>query len=236
MNRFLLFGALLIMCLAATGVQGCVDSPGKCGCGGSRYALEFPRKGVQDYMQLWGMPDMDKFTVCFWLKTTQYQGTPFSYAISSSADNELLIDSPGNFNLIIGHTQSVRTGVSANDGKWHQICITWKNSDGKWEFYKDGGLAKEGTGLARAYTIRGGGSLTLGQEQDALGGGFDPNQSLQGMLANVNVWSDVLSPSKIKVMSECCLAGEGDVYKWSEFSIAIKGNPRVTVPPTCPCA
>ena len=128
------------------------------------------------------------------------------------------------------------TSVSANDGKWHQICITWKNSDGKWQFYKDGHLAKEGTGLATAHTIRGGGSLTLGQEQDTLGGGFDSNQSLQGMLANVNVWSDVLSPSKIKVMSECCLAGEGDVYKWSEFSIAIKGNPRVTVPPTCPCA
>ena len=129
-----------------------------------------------------------------------------------------------------------QTGVSANDGKWHHICATWKNTDGAWKFYKDGELAKQGAGLKKAYTIRGGGSLTLGQEQDKLGGGFDPSQSLQGMLANANVWADVLPPSEIKKMAGCCMAGEGDVYKWSLFSIGIKGNPRITAPPTCPCA
>ncbi|XP_074609072.1 female protein-like [Acropora palmata] len=222
------------------GPQGPSGPPGEQGpegeCGYTGYTLEFPEKGVNDYMQIWGMPNLKSFTVCFWVKTSQHYGTPFSYAVSSSANNELLIETPGSFKMIIGHNQAVQTGVSANDGKWHHICATWKNADGAWKFYKDGELAKKGTGLKKAYTIRGGGSLTLGQEQDKLGEGFDPKQSLQGMLANVNVWAGVLPPSKIKETSRCCMAGEGDLYKWSFFSIGIKGNPRITAPPTCPCA
>ncbi|XP_068761564.1 neuronal pentraxin-2-like [Montipora capricornis] len=223
--------------LILRGNQGPSGPPGPQGeCGYRGYTLEFPKKGVNDYVQLWGMPSMKKFTVCFWVKTSQFYGTPFSYAASSSAHNELLIDTPGRLTMVLGHNQAVQTGVSANDGKWHHICTTWKNSDGAWKLYKDGKLAKQGTGLKRAYTIRGGGSLTLGQEQDNLGGGFQETQSLQGMLTNVNVWADVLPPSKIKEMSGCCMVGQGDVYKWSDFSIAIKGNPRITAPPTCPCA
>ena len=71
------------------------------------YTLEFPEKGVNDYMQIWGMPNLKSFTVCFWVKTSQHYGTPFSYAVSSSANNELLIETPGSFKMIIGHNQAV---------------------------------------------------------------------------------------------------------------------------------
>ena len=79
--------------------------------------------------------------------------------------------------------------MSANDGNWHQICATWRNSDGQWKSYKDGVLTSTGTGLKTGYTITAGGSLVLGQEQDTVGGGFDSTQSFKGMLTNVNVWS-----------------------------------------------
>ena len=94
---------------------------------------------------------------------------------------------------------------SANDGKWHHICMTWQNSDGAWQFYKDGELQSHNTGLSKGQTIQGGGSLVLGQEQDSVGGSFDSSQSFQGSLTNVNVWSYVLSASAIKSMSMSCL-------------------------------
>ena len=128
------------------------------------------------------------------------------------------------------------TSVTINDGQFHQICATWRNSDGQWKLYKDGELAKEGTGLKKGYTIHASGSLTLGQEQDTLGDRFDANQSLQGMLTNVNVWSFALPASKIKEMSGCCLAGKGDVYEWANFINGIKGNPRLVMPPRCSCS
>ncbi|XP_015749546.1 PREDICTED: neuronal pentraxin-1-like [Acropora digitifera] len=201
------------------------------------YALEFPKQGVTDYVHIWGMRSLTQFTVCFWLKTTQSSiGTPFSYA-SNSADNELLIYYETNGRVFLGIGQVVlNTGVVINDGKFHQICVTWRNSDGQWKIYKDGDLARAGAGLKRGYTIHAAGSLTLGQEQDSVGGGFDAKQSFQGMLTNVNVWSYTLPASTIKEMSHCCLTGKGDVYEWSNFIYGVRGNPRLVMPPGCPCS
>ena len=63
--------------------------------------------------------------------------------------------------------------VVTNDGKWHQICASWRNSDGQWKSYKDGAMVETGTGLKTGYTFHAGGSLILGQEQDSVGGRFD---------------------------------------------------------------
>ena len=123
-----------------------------------------------------------------------------------------------------------------NDDQFHQICVTWGNSDGQWKIYKDGDFAIAGTGLKRGYTIEAAGSLTLAQEQDSLGDAFDANQSLQGMLTNVNVWSYTLPALTIKKMSHCCLAGKGDTFEWANFIYGIKGKPRVVTPPGCPCS
>ena len=128
------------------------------------------------------------------------------------------------------------TGVSANDSKWHQICFTWENANGEWKLYKDGKMEKTGTGLKRGDVIQAEGSLALSQEQDSPGGNFEQRQSFQGSLTNVNVWSYVLPESAIKELSGCCRAGEGNVYKWYDFIYAIKGNPRLVIPPTCKCA
>lgn len=41
------------------------------------------------------------------------------------------------------------TSVSAIDGKWHQICATWENTNGTWKLYKDGVVADLGHGLKK---------------------------------------------------------------------------------------
>ena len=41
------------------------------------------------------------------------------------------------------------TGVSANDGKWHHICVAWENTAGSWKLIKDGYLGNNGRGLAK---------------------------------------------------------------------------------------
>ena len=122
---------------------------------------------------------------------------------------------------------------SANSGRWHHICMTWRNSDGAWQFYKDGELQTNNTGLSKGHTIQGGGSLVLGQDQDSVGGSFQPHQSFQGSLTNVNVWSYILSASAIKSMSKSCLSGEGNVYKWSDFIYGVKGKTVVVIPSSC---
>lgn len=112
-----------------------------------------------------------------------------------------------------------KTSVTAFDGVWHHICLSRERNSGSWRFYKDGYLIEQGTNFMRGHTIRQGGTLTLGQEQDSVGGDFDETQSFQGMLANVNIWDYVLSNTPIEHMTSC-LWGEGDarkVYRWLDF-------------------
>lgn len=128
---------------------------------------------------------------------------------------------------------SPRIHKSANDGRWHHICVSWRSSNGVWQFYKDGSLHIYTRNLHKGYTIRAGGSLMLAQEQDSLGRSFDSHQSFQGSLTNVYVWSYVLPASIIKSMSRSCLSGVGNVYKWSDFIHGVKGKTAVVIPSPC---
>ena len=86
-----------------------------------------------------------------------------------------------------------------------------------------------GRGLAKGHTIRSGGSVVLGQEQDSVGGSFNSVQSFQGSLTNVNVWSYVLPASTIKSLSKSCHSGVGNVYRWSDFIHGVKGKSAVVI-------
>lgn len=127
-----------------------------------------------------------------------------------------------------------QTSVTANDGEWHQICFSWENSLGSWKFYKDCILKEEGTGFKKGYTIREGGTLVLGQDQDSVGAGFQSAQSFQGKLSNVNVWDHVLPDTQIKEMSTSCLLdewNEANVFKWPDF--LSQGGARLVKPSPC---
>ncbi|XP_020607079.1 C-reactive protein 1.4-like [Orbicella faveolata] len=109
-----------------------------------------------------------------------------------------------------------------------------KKNLGSWKFFKDGFLKQEDTSFKRGHTIRQGGTLVLGQEQDSVGGDFDASQSFQGMLSYVNVWDRVLSSTQIKEMSQSCLPderNEGNIYKWTDF--LRQGGSKLVEPSPC---
>ena len=113
-----------------------------------------------------------------------------------------------------------QTSVTAFDSVWHHICVSRERNSGAWKFCKDGYVLEQGTNFKRGYTIRTGGTLALGQEQDSVGGDFDATQSFQGMLSNVNIWDHVLTAAAIEDMASSCLLDEGNVgkvYKWLDF-------------------
>ena len=112
------------------------------------------------------------------------------------------------------------TSVAAFNGLWHHICVTWESSSGSWKFYKDGEMKDEDTNLQKDHKIRPSGSLVIGQEQDSVGGGFNEDESFQGMLSNANVWDHVLDSAQIEVMSRSCLLHEATdpkIYSWIDF-------------------
>ena len=151
--------------------------------------------GTNDYVQKTMDLPQNEITVMFWMKSSDNtkSGTPFSYAASNN--NEFLIFNYRSFSIYRGGSH-VSTGISANDGDWHHIAVTWDSSDGSTKLYKDGSLAYSGT-LASGNSIDAGGSVVIGQEQDSIGGSFAVDQAFLGDMDDVRICDSVLAGSEI---------------------------------------
>ncbi|XP_023222403.1 sushi, von Willebrand factor type A, EGF and pentraxin domain-containing protein 1-like [Centruroides sculpturatus] len=113
------------------------------------FFLVFPSSGTLDFLQLEGFQHpLDHVTVCLWMTTVDKHnyGTPLSYA-NETVDNLFTLTDYNGFVFYI-NMQEVVTDVTANDGKWHHICVTWSSPTGAWSIYKDGEQADKGIGLA----------------------------------------------------------------------------------------
>lgn len=126
----------------------------------------------------------------------------FSYAVSGS-DNQFLMFVYGDRNTGFCDFYIKQTAVAVSissgnllDGKWHHVACTWTNSGGTFFIYIDGAQVATGT-VQNAASITGGGSFYIGQEQDAVDGGLDPQQALRGGVDEVKIYSRVLSAQEV---------------------------------------
>ena len=88
-------------------------------------------------------------------------GTVLSYAVKHE-DNELTFTDYGGFVLAV-KGQKVVTDITANDGTWTFLCVSWKSLLGQWAIYVNGNLKDSGTMLAENQEISGQGILILGK-------------------------------------------------------------------------
>ena len=165
-------------------------------------ALQFD--GQDDYVMLENFTDFpgDAFTVTFWLKTSDdtKQGTVFSYAYGSNEfdDEEFVISNYQNFQICNRYATCFETGVSANDGEWHHIVLTWDSSSRTAILHKDGVQVWSGIIGGPTDSIPVGGTLVFGQEQDfPIGGGFQTSEAFLGILDEVKMFTRVLTSDEV---------------------------------------
>ncbi|HNG79167.1 MAG TPA: M10 family metallopeptidase C-terminal domain-containing protein, partial [Burkholderiaceae bacterium] len=148
--------------------------------------------------------------------------TPFlSYAVSGS-DNELLLEGNNNgyLDLSIDGLTAYTTPIllrSLIDGDPHRLSVTWDSTTGNVAFYVDGVLKHSGVYTAAiGHTLSPGGSLVIGQEQDALGGSFDSSQILSGRVGDIRIFNDVRTAQEIATNAFTTLSGseQGLVHNW----------------------
>jgi parallel beta-helix repeat protein len=162
------------------------------------YALDFD--GLDDYVirNPINIFSTTQITATFWMKTsdTLQDGCSISYASSATA-NDFVITNYSDFVICIGDQTIGPTGVSANDGIWHHIAITWKNSNGQVKLYKDG--IEEFTGTVfTGGTITPSGSLVIGSDQDCIGGCFEANQFFKGIIDEIRIYNRTLTSDEIQ--------------------------------------
>jgi len=169
----------------------------------------------------------DALTVEFWMKSSDDSrtGTPISYA-SSKSDNDFIIFDYKDFVFYVANKKIVPyreingeqkpLKVSANDGNWHHIAVTWKSSNGELILYKDGAKVFSGN-VAQGLSITDNGAFVVGQEQDSVGGSFDSSQAFVGNIDEVRVWNTVQTEENIRNNMGKRLEGteQGLVLYWS---------------------
>lgn len=94
----------------------------------------------------------------------------------------------------------------------HHVSVTWENTNGDWRLYVDGQLVDSGTDLMKGHVIPHGGTAVIGEDQDTMGGGFQIEDAFgPGVVGQLNMWGEVLSPSEIAQQSESCKIPYGSV-------------------------
>lgn len=119
---------------------------------------------------------------------------------TTAGDNDMLFRVMGNnLDLIIAGQSVPATGVDVSsffDGEPHTFAFTWDSATGGVEFWVDG-TSVHTTTVATGATIGQGGTFVLGQDQDALGGGFDTSQIFDGTIYGVRLYDDIRSPGEL---------------------------------------
>lgn len=205
------------------------------------YSLDFSSAGKLDYAAwddgLRASGSIDQLTLCAWIRTLDQMnyGTVFSYATDIEPNALTLTDYSG-FVLYVNGVRKV-TDVTAYDGLWHLICVTWNSSpDGEWQIYADGELKGKGVGLAVNTTIHTKGTVILGQEQDSRGGGFNNAESFVGHLYGVELWDSVLDEELLVELTVSCNVNDsmrGNLLTWADFKHGLRGGVRVEESPFC---
>ena len=78
--------------------------------------------------------------------------------------------------------------AKVNSGKFHHVCITMQYSNGPLSVYVDGSMQDNVRNVNITGGFPGRGIWVIGQDQDILGGNFDPKQAFAGELTEMHVW------------------------------------------------
>ena len=157
---------------------------------------------------------LDDMTLCVWFRTRKSGIQTFLSGANATRDNELLFDLLNATTVRIMWQAAERTWTvpATSDGRWHHLALTRDGATTVATLYLDGRSVGTNTTLANAVSIASGG-LVIGQDQDSVGGGFDPSQSFQGTLDDVRIYDRVLSHADIMgVMGQSPPQAEDDSY------------------------
>lgn len=107
-----------------------------------------------------------------------------------------------------------------NNGGWHQICVTWRKSDGLWNIYVDGEKRDSGSEKTSSRDIYGNGIFILGQDQDSFGGNF--SEPFVGNMTDLNIWNSWLLEREIQALLTCSsVSNLRPFFSWQERNLTL---------------
>ncbi|MCG8459216.1 MAG: multicopper oxidase domain-containing protein, partial [Holophagales bacterium] len=148
-----------------------------------------------------------QLTVELWAKAdpSKTWGTLFSYT-TRSMRNALNLYYEGRILYLYLNNAYRDTGITFDDGDWHHYAVTWDSSTGTYTMYRDA-QPYPGGNVGAGAAIENGGGLVFGRSQRTPGSFFSGNYAFHGLLAEVRIWSSVLSGQQIRARMRQRLQG-----------------------------
>jgi len=209
---------------------GCVHVDANCDCWLNLHGKPMEYAWVDEF----AFPE-SAFTVEFWIRTsdTLRGGTPISYC-ARDADhvptegmgcNTFALLDYRHLRMFLNNSKR-NIVLNVNTGEWVHVALTWSAAEignrpaGVAQLFLDGRSAWMSKINMNGNSILSGGTLVLGQDQDAPGGGFSELQSMLGSLDNIQIWDHVRTADELQVdmhadYSDMGMNGNGLVAQWN---------------------
>jgi len=135
----------------------------------------------------------ENFTVGYWMLTSDSAKSGTAIHGTNTGGNDFIVFNYKSIAIYIKDSLWA-TGVALNDNSWHYVTVTRDSNVVK--FYVDGVLRDTNSSMPTgALTIK---CLVLGQEEDAVCGGFDASQAFLGKIDEVKIYNRSLSADEVK--------------------------------------
>ncbi|HEY5651269.1 MAG TPA: LamG-like jellyroll fold domain-containing protein, partial [Acidimicrobiia bacterium] len=156
----------------------------------------------------------DDLTVSMWVKTTFTSGVEAVISGANTGNDAeyewFLVYNPDlRLRLYTGATSSTYVWwplPTAADGEWHHIAAVRHGSGDQARLYFDGVDQGLRSAVFEPLEIELGG-LILGQDQDVVGGGFDPTQAFAGSLDDARFYRRLLTEAEVRDLAGMGVAG-----------------------------
>jgi hypothetical protein len=206
-----------------------VNGPVWAATGQTRGALTFDGNDDRVDLDAAILDGTSDVTVALWVKTTKtgLQALVSGANAGNDAEFELFPVSDTTIRFYTGELNTTFvawTVPSFADGAWHHLAVTRDAANDQATLFLDGVSQGPRTAIFEPLTIEG---LVLGQDQDSVGGGFDPTQASAGTMDEVRLYSRLLSDAEI-----ADLAGRGASVPAAPapgFSVVFSGDDYVSV-------
>ncbi|KAL5251956.1 hypothetical protein ACHWQZ_G014932 [Mnemiopsis leidyi] len=142
------------------------------------------------------------FTVCSWVRKLRNDQVPtwFSYAVSGE-NREIQISDMGDRTRIFGDYTNLASLYTVTPGTWFHNCLSWDSATSTRDVYIDG-VRVDSKATPAGRTLRQGGTIVLGNEQDSgPGAGMDIVNIFDGELYKLNMFTRKLNDSEIRELS-----------------------------------
>ena len=165
---------------------------------------------------------------CTWVRTDATSSKGF-FSWSTSVTSNAMVLYPFHDITLYLNDQTVSTGRAINDDAWHHVCVSWTSATGDVRFYHNGELDFSTSGFRIGDNIATGGLISLFQEQDSLGGGFNAGQSFVGYQGFQYFYERVLTSTEVADLYNGVAIPENWAFNFEDINAIHDASIQVTL-------